>query len=110
MVVEIAIAVAVAVALDPRERRIDVAPQLAYQPEVSRPREVLIEQDEEERSRIHGTVVDRALRNPLEARQGPLAQLVRDLPGLGIPVRVAAIGLIARQHTRAVAGQGCAEA
>src|SRR6185312_12526660 len=105
-VIEIAVAIAVAETLDPIQRRVDVAPQGADQPDVSRPRKILIEEDEEEWSRIHGPVVGRALRNLPEARERPLAQLVCDLPGLGIAVRIAAIRLIARQHARGVAGDG----
>src|SRR6185312_13697389 len=109
-VVEVAVAVAVAEALDPLESRIDVAAQLAYQRRVPGPCKVLVEENEKERSRIHGTVVGGALRNAPEPRQRTLAKLVRNLSGLRVAIRIAAIGLMMRQHARGISGNGGAEA
>src|SRR6185437_13115646 len=54
-------------------------------------------------------VVGGTLGNLPEPRERALAQLMRDLAGLRIPVSVAAVRLIAREHARGVAGDGGAE-
>src|SRR5581483_7660069 len=108
-VVEVTVAIAVAESIDPAERRLDVAAQLASQPDISGPGDVFPE-DEEERRRIDRTVVGRALRDLAEPRERALPELVSDLPRLGIAVLIAPIRLVVREHPCGIARDAAAKA
>src|SRR5215217_8268609 len=77
------VAVRVAELVDPPERGVDVRSQSADELDVTRPPEVLREQDQEPRRRVDRAEV-RRVRDDSGAREVAPADLVQDLAGLFI--------------------------
>jgi hypothetical protein len=73
-VVDVTVAIAVATLVDPAQRPFHVAAQLVEQRQVARPARILGEQDEEERRRVHRTVIGcvRDLTPPSELAEAKL--------------------------------------
>ena len=92
LVLDVAIAVEVAVAVDPLEPRARLALEAPHEIGVGGPPFVLVEDDEEERCRVDRAVVGR-VRALLEGGELPEAELVQDLPRLGVSERVVALRL-----------------
>ena len=80
-VLDQSVPIAIVEPIQPVERPIHVAPQVAEHVERARPRRVLAEEDEEQRRGVHRSVVGR-LGDPAQSRQLAHPELVQDLARL----------------------------
>jgi hypothetical protein len=87
LVLDVAILVAIAVVVDPGHGGARLALDVAHELVVPRPALVFLEQDEEQHRAVGGAVVGR-VRPILERGQLAQADLVQDLPRLGVPERI----------------------
>ena len=96
-----AVAVAVAELVDPAQGQSQRGLEVAHDLVVARPAPRLRDQHEEERRRVDGAVV---AREP-DLRCPAAAQLVDDLPGLGVDARVVVLGLQLAEHAQRRVGE-----
>ena len=96
------VAVQVAVPVDPGERGLRVGQELAREPDVAGPPQVLGVHDQEPRRRVHRPVVGRVRHDP-RARELAVAHLVQDLARLLVAPVVLLRALARRQELEGIA-------